>query len=100
MERIVSDELIAEAMEEPPTDTRAFVRGKTQQLLKKEGRGRELHNCAWEYLWVVDAKINRSGEKLVMGEPTRIYWKEPIPNPFDPGVELLERIKARIESGE
>ena len=100
VERIVSDELIAEAMEEPPADTRAFVRGKTQQLLKMEGRGRELHNCAWEDLWVVDAKVNRYGEKLIIGEPPRVYWKELIPNPFDPGRELLERIKARIAAGE
>ncbi len=100
VERIVSDELIAEAMEEPPADTRAFVRGKTQQLLKKEGRGRELRNPAWKEISVVDAKMNRSDEKLGTKESPRVYWKEPIPNPFESGRELLERIKARIEKGE
>lgn len=101
VERIVSDELNVGAMRNPPLNTRACVRGKTQQLLRREGRGRELHHSAWENLWVVDAGVNRPSENQTGGDtPSLIYWKEPIPNPFDPGHKLLKKIRARIAIGE
>lgn len=99
VERIVSDHLIEQAMREPPFDTRAYVRGKTQQLLKKEGKGRELAN-AWEKLFVVDASFSRGNHaERPKGGLSRVYWQELIPNPFDPGRGLLERIRAKIASG-
>ncbi len=104
VERIVSDHLILQAMKEPPFDTRAYVRGKTQQLLQAEGMGRELHSNAWEKICVVDSSFNRASVLETMPEMQemtgQVYFEEPIPNPFDPGRELLEKIRSRIEKGE
>ena len=100
VERIVSDHLIEQAMREPPANTRAYVRGKTQQLLNKEGKGRELSADAWENLSVVDAGFNRPAVRPKSNAFPKTYWNVPIPNPFDPGRELLEKIRARIERGE
>lgn len=100
VERIVSDNLIMEAVKEPPPDTRAYVRGKTQQILKAEGRGRELNAQAWECLYAVNAAVNRPWEKsAIEKEKQATYWKEPIPNPLDPGRELLKRIGEKISRG-
>jgi hypothetical protein len=102
VERIVPDDLIEYAMRESQDNTRAYVRGKTQQLLNKEGEGRELRFHSWEQLAVVDAEYNRGNKTstVVTDLGQQMYWSEATPNPRDPGRELLEKIRVKIAKGE
>ncbi len=92
VERIVSDELIMKATVEPPTDTRAYVRGKITQQLEAQGGSRSLCANGWDHLTVVDVESRRNSDVA-----SSSYLSEPIGNPFETYDGLLEKIKRRLD---
>ena len=95
MEHVVSDELIRTACFEPPGDTRAFLRGKMVQHLRKEGGRRALCTDGWQELKVVD--VARSGRYYY--PPDRLstcYASYPIPDPCETYESLLPKIVEKL----
>lgn len=97
MEHIVSDELIRVACTEPPSDTRAFLRGKVVQHLAKEGGRRALCANGWQELQVVDAPY--SGRYFdPLDRPLGCYVRYPTPNPCETYEHLLPEILKELNS--
>ncbi|MBI2476530.1 MAG: proteasome accessory factor PafA2 family protein [Candidatus Taylorbacteria bacterium] len=94
VERIVSDELIVHAAFEPPSDTRAYVRGKISQHLAAEGDYRSLCANGWDHLTVVD-KICRGHDRYESDNCS--YLSERTDNPFETYANLVEKIKNRLD---
>lgn len=95
MERIVSDELIVHAMYEPPSDTRAYARGKAVQLLEEQGGERVLCTNGWDHLSVVDAAA--SGFPRVYRVPNpRQYFSLSMPDPRETYAHLIEKIRKKL----
>lgn len=97
MEHIVSDELIRVACTEPPSDTRAFLRGKVVQHLVKEGGRHALCADGWQELRVVDAPY--SGRYFhPLDRPPRCYARYSTPNPCETYEHLLPAILKELKS--
>lgn len=95
MERIVSDKLIIRATHEPPSDTRAYARGKTVQFLEERGGERVLCANSWDHLSVVDAAA--SGFPRVYRTPNpRQYFSLPMPDPRETYAHLVEKIRKEL----
>lgn len=52
--RVVSDALIERAIEEPPKDTRASLRGRVARRISEDGRGRRIQGGLWEVMIVTN----------------------------------------------
>ncbi|TSC83825.1 MAG: proteasome accessory factor A [Parcubacteria group bacterium Gr01-1014_17] len=95
MERIVSDELIVHAMYEPPSDTRAYARGKTVQLLEERGGERVLCANSWDHLSIID--VAASGYNRVIRTPNpRRYLSIPMPDPRETYTHLVEKVRKEL----
>jgi proteasome accessory factor A len=97
MERLISDEMIRQAVISPPPNSRAYPRGVLARFLKEEISDRgflfEVKNPAWEEISIVRSEINR---KLMTQSKT--CWSAKTPNPFDNYVYLVEMAKKEIKS--
>lgn len=95
MERIVSDNLIVNAMYEPPYDTRAYARGKIVQMLEAQGNERVLCANSWDKLSIVDAAA--SGYPRVNRIPNpRTYFSLSMPDPRETYADLVAKIRKEL----
>ncbi len=103
MERLVSDELILDSVNEPPTDTRAYIRGKIAEHLSHSGGTLSLCANAWQHLVVVDDRelagyrvVFQQGESEVdLRAPCRLFQE--IPNPFYTYEHMLKGLTSKLE---
>lgn len=95
MERIVSNELIIRAMNEPPADTRAYARGKVVQLLEERGGHQVLCANSWDHLSVVDAAA-RGYQRVPLVQRPRHYISLAMDDPRETYDWLVEKIKIEL----
>lgn len=72
--RVVSDTLIERAIQEPPKDTRAFLRGRVARRVFEDGRGRRIQSGLWQAIVVLggpcDPVFNR---QVSISDPRGTY---------------------------
>ena len=85
MRKLVSDELIAHAMVNPPANTRAAIRGDFIRFLAEHGYGGSAEN--WQSLTLIDKDTgSEDPKKYILG----------INNPFDNNSEEWNNLKASL----
>ena len=94
VERIVSDELIIHATIEPPSDTRAYARGKINQFLGNNGNAKSLCANGWSHLTVVDEDCRGVDWRQLNGHK---YISRRIDNPFETYREIVEEFKIHLK---
>lgn len=72
--RVVSDALIERAIEEPPTDTRASLRGRVARRVFEDGRGWRIQSGLWQAIVVTNGHEESSFSRQVpISDPRHTY---------------------------
>lgn len=95
VERIVSDSLINWTTLEPPSNTRAYARGKTVQLVNRHYPGLKVQPLRWNAIEI--RRLFRNGKKVDLDldhldSDGEIIVNKNISNPFSPSLNELVQI--------
>jgi len=95
VERIVSDELIEYAQSNPPTDTRAFARGRMVRYLSKNHSGLRVCPGKWQEL-IVDHDTDESSVKPLRGDIFKQVASNEMCDPYEPYSKVLCSMQERV----